>query len=195
MLVKVGNRMVLDVSGHGYTGAPREALGNIAFPAKDVTPLFAGPWIDLPADESTELEIAVGDEGGVFYSGLFIQPKAMPYVQGNRCPQAAGFRRRQPDRRRPAAPGYTPAAGMSARNVLQTHAGKIGQQPVQRLAGPATLRVVSPWIKRAGSRTDLCVSSGWLKRWINRRKAAAPSSSSATSVEVIAGKSGGCVRL
>jgi hypothetical protein len=83
MVVQVGNRIVLDASDHGYTGAKREALGNIAFPGKDQTPLFAGPWLDLSADEPKDIEIAVGDEGGIFCSGLFIQPKDVPYAQGD----------------------------------------------------------------------------------------------------------------
>lgn len=91
MLVKVGNRMVLDASGHGYTGAPREAPGNIAFPAKDVTPLFAGPWIDLPADESTELEIAVGDEGGAICPGFPFSPRRCPTCRVTGVPKLPVF--------------------------------------------------------------------------------------------------------
>ncbi len=82
MIVKVGNRIVLDASDHGYTGAKRTPIGNIEFPRKNSTPLFAGDWIDLSSGEATDIEIAVGDEGGIFCSGLFIQPKSMDYAQG-----------------------------------------------------------------------------------------------------------------
>ncbi len=83
MVVKLENHNVLDASDHGYTGAKREALGNIRFPSKDATPLFAGEWFQLTANEPKSINIAVGDEGGIFCSGLFIQPKEMAYAQGD----------------------------------------------------------------------------------------------------------------
>ena len=83
MIVKVGSQIVLDASDHGYTGLHREALGNVRFPGKDVTPLFGGKWLDLSAGEFQDIEIAVGDEGGIFCSGLFIQPRDTTYAQGD----------------------------------------------------------------------------------------------------------------
>ena len=82
MIVQVGMHMVLDASDHGYTGQKREGLGNIAFPKKGSTPLFAGEWFNLSGGEPKEIAIAVGDEGGIFCSGLFIQPRSMTYAQG-----------------------------------------------------------------------------------------------------------------
>ena len=84
MIVKVAGRIVLDASDHGYTGMKREALGNISFPAKGATPLFGGDWINLDTSEAKDIEVAVGDEGGIFCSGLFIQPKNVKYAQGEK---------------------------------------------------------------------------------------------------------------
>ena len=82
MIVKVGDHIVLDASDHGYTGQARERLGNVSFPAKKSTPLFAGQWFQLDENEAKGIEIAVGDEGGIFCSGLFIQPRGTPYAVG-----------------------------------------------------------------------------------------------------------------
>ena len=82
MIVQVGTHIVLDASDHGYTGQKREGLGNIAFPKKGSTPLFAGEWFNLGGGEPKEIAIAVGDEGGIFCSGLFVQPRNMTYAQG-----------------------------------------------------------------------------------------------------------------
>lgn len=82
MIVQVGTHVVLDASDHGYTGQEREGVGNIAFPKKGSTPLFAGEWFNLGGGEPKEIAIAVGDEGGIFCSGLFIQPRSMTYTQG-----------------------------------------------------------------------------------------------------------------
>ena len=82
MIVQLGTHIVLDASDHGYTGLKREPLGNIKFPKKDSTPLFGGEWFNLSAGESKDIAIAVGDEGGIFCSGLFIQPRNVTYAQG-----------------------------------------------------------------------------------------------------------------
>ena len=82
MIVQVGTHVVLDASDHGYTGQKREGLGNIAFPKKGGTPLFAGEWFSLSGGEPKEIAIAVGDEGGIFCSGLFVQPRNVTYAQG-----------------------------------------------------------------------------------------------------------------
>jgi hypothetical protein len=84
MVVKLDNSNVLDASDHNYTGARHEELGNISFPNKDATPLYAGEWFQLTANETRSIAVAVGDEGGIFCAGLFIQPKETPYVQGDR---------------------------------------------------------------------------------------------------------------
>ena len=82
MIVQLGTHIVLDASDHGYTGQKREGLRNIKFPKKGGTPLFGGEWFNLSTDEPKDIAIAVGDEGGIFCSGLFIQPRNVTYAQG-----------------------------------------------------------------------------------------------------------------
>ena len=85
--------------------------------------------------EVHDIAITVGDEGGVFASGLFIQPKGMPFVQGDaRCPQDSGVHAGAADGCRPQAPGGGPAAGLPARPVLPGRIGaRRGRQHLQSL--------------------------------------------------------------
>ena len=82
MIVQLGSHIVLDASDHGYTGQPREGLRVIKFPKKGGTPLYGGEWFNLSAGEPKDISIAVGDEGGIFCSGLFVQPRNVTYAQG-----------------------------------------------------------------------------------------------------------------
>ncbi len=82
MIVQIGKHNVLDASDHGYTGQARERLGNVAFPQKGATPLYAGEWFSLRSGEPSDISIAVGDEGGIFCSGLFIQARNSAYEVG-----------------------------------------------------------------------------------------------------------------
>ena len=82
MIVQVNNHMVLDASDKNYSGQHREELGSIKFPKKSGTPLCGGEWFSLQGGEPKDISIAVGDEGGIFCSGLFVQPRSTTYAQG-----------------------------------------------------------------------------------------------------------------
>jgi len=75
MIVKVGSRIVLDASDVGYTGEKREQVGAASFPEKNSTPIFAGEWFQLSPLDAQSIEVIVGDEGGIFCAGLFIQKR------------------------------------------------------------------------------------------------------------------------
>ena len=83
MIVQIDNRMVYDGSDRHYIGLKRESLGKIVF-TKGVKELTGSDWIEFKEGEVHDLAIAVGDEGGVFASGLFVQPKGMLFAQGAR---------------------------------------------------------------------------------------------------------------
>jgi hypothetical protein len=83
MIVVLDGRLVLDASDHGYTGHGRQGAGaDISFPRKRGTPLYFGDWFQVDAGEAKNIEVMVGDEGGIFCAGLFIQKEGQDYRQG-----------------------------------------------------------------------------------------------------------------
>jgi len=112
LFVKYGSSLVLDASDHGYTGRHREQAGEVKFPAKSgSTPVFFGSWFTVTAGDEKPLEIAVGDEGGIFCAGLFIQKQGTDYKAGpNGVPQIPLFFLGVPSDAEKAALGkYLPA--------------------------------------------------------------------------------------
>jgi hypothetical protein len=85
MIVKSGGRVVLDASDHGYVGLKRENAGHVTLAVGNVklyTPIFFGAWFELQKGQNRDISVLVGDEGGHFCAGLFIQKKDMDYKQG-----------------------------------------------------------------------------------------------------------------
>jgi hypothetical protein len=83
LFVKFNSALVLDASDHGYTGRHRDQAGAVKFPAKSgTTPIFFGSWFTVTEGDEKPLEIAVGDEGGIFCAGLFIQKQGTDYKSG-----------------------------------------------------------------------------------------------------------------
>jgi hypothetical protein len=92
MFVRTNGRLLLDASDLGYSGRQRTGGGNVSFPAKNSTPIFFGSWFEARKGEIRPIEIAVGDEGGIFCAGLFIQKQGDKYQQGaNGIPQLPLF--------------------------------------------------------------------------------------------------------
>lgn len=82
MVVRIGGALALDASDHGYTGRRREPAGEVRFPSKNGgTPVFFGTWITLRKGEVKPIEIVVGDEGGIYCAGLFVQRQGQSYQQ------------------------------------------------------------------------------------------------------------------
>jgi len=82
LIVRISGALALDASDHGYTGHSREQVGEVRFPAKSgPTPIFFGPWLTLRKGETKPIDILVGDEGGIFCAGLFIQMQDQTYSQ------------------------------------------------------------------------------------------------------------------
>ena len=82
MIVKVGSNLVFDASDVGYTGHKREAAGGVSFPKKDGTQMFHGQWLELRAGEAKNIDVLLGDEGGIFCAGLIIQKQGTDYAPG-----------------------------------------------------------------------------------------------------------------
>jgi hypothetical protein len=83
MIVKLDSSLVLDASDHGYTKRRREEAGGVSFPAKPgTTPIFFGSWFSLQKGAAKRMEVVVGDEGGIFCAGLFLQKQGVKYEQG-----------------------------------------------------------------------------------------------------------------
>lgn len=83
MIVKLDSALVLDASDKGYTKRQREAAGGVKFsPKPGTTPIFFGGWFTLRKGEAKRMEVAVGDEGGIFCAGLFLQKQGVKYEQG-----------------------------------------------------------------------------------------------------------------
>jgi hypothetical protein len=84
LIVRIGGSIVLDASDHGYTGRRREQGGEVKFSAKPGgTPIFFGTWISMRKGEVKPIDVLVGDEGGIYCAGLFIQKQGAPYKQNN----------------------------------------------------------------------------------------------------------------
>jgi hypothetical protein len=80
MIVRIGGSIVLDASDHGYTGRHREQAGDVKFPEKPgTTPVFFGTWFSLRKGDVRPIEVLVGDEGGIYCAGLFLQKQGQPY--------------------------------------------------------------------------------------------------------------------
>jgi hypothetical protein len=81
--VKINDRIVLEASDRGYLGSGpdyaspvRRRVGDILLPGKDnITPLFMGDSFLVEPGDSIHIDIAVGDEGGIFCAGLFLAAK------------------------------------------------------------------------------------------------------------------------
>jgi hypothetical protein len=83
MFVRLDGRLVLDASDHHYTRHGRENAGrDISFPRKSKTPLFFGDWFDVTQGQHVKIEVTVGDEGGIFCAGFFVQKQGTDYSQG-----------------------------------------------------------------------------------------------------------------
>jgi hypothetical protein len=81
LAVKIGPKIVLDASDRGVYNEPRESLGNVSFPRKKETPMYAGDWVKFGSGE-VEIEVLIGDHGGIFCAGLFIQAEGQPLEKG-----------------------------------------------------------------------------------------------------------------
>ena len=81
--VKVNDNIVLEASDVGYIAGgvnsssnARKHVGDILLPGKGgPTPLILGDSFRVEPGDSVHIDIAVGDEGGIFCAGLFIVPK------------------------------------------------------------------------------------------------------------------------
>jgi hypothetical protein len=74
--VSINNQVVLDASDIGVLGLPRTREGDGALlPGKGVpTPVFMGDSFEVEPGVPIHIDIAVGDEGGIFCAGLFLAP-------------------------------------------------------------------------------------------------------------------------
>lgn len=88
LAVKIGNKVVLDAcdvqtkDGSGAFLDKREVVGGVSFPNKKFpTTVYAGEWVRFGASEEP-IEVLLGDHGGIFCAGLFIQPEGMPLTFG-----------------------------------------------------------------------------------------------------------------
>ncbi len=71
--MRIDGRIVSDASDKGYLGIPRTPEGGVLLPGKGgVTPLFMGASFQLDARQPVQIDVAVGDEGGIFCAGLFL---------------------------------------------------------------------------------------------------------------------------
>lgn len=75
--IAIDGELVLDASDHGYLGVRRTELGpGVLYPGKATpTPLFAGSWFYLNSGTKYRIDLIFGDEGGIFASGVFLQPE------------------------------------------------------------------------------------------------------------------------
>jgi len=76
-LVRVDNKLVLDACDYNDSGVKFERIGKIHIGPAHPTPLVGGTWITMKAGENMPIEIVVGDYGGIFFAGLFIQKKGV----------------------------------------------------------------------------------------------------------------------
>lgn len=77
--VKINGKIVLDASDvqsredKGAFVSSRERVGSVDFPGKSGTTVYAGDWIQFPAGD-VSIDVVLGDQGGIFCAGLFVQP-------------------------------------------------------------------------------------------------------------------------
>jgi hypothetical protein len=82
LIVRISGALALDASDHGYTGRSRSQVSQVRFPAKPgSTPIFFGPWLTFRKGETKTIDILLGDEGGIFCAGLFLQKEGQDYSQ------------------------------------------------------------------------------------------------------------------
>ena len=62
-----------------------DARARSAFQKKSGTPMFHGRWFEFHAGESKNIDILLGDEGGIFCAGLMIQKQGADYAPGKGC--------------------------------------------------------------------------------------------------------------
>ena len=81
LAVKIGGKVVLDASDVQQEGGAfvkkRDSVGSVSFPGKASTTIFAGDWINFGSSEEN-IEVLLGDQGGIFCAGIFIQPEKTP---------------------------------------------------------------------------------------------------------------------
>jgi hypothetical protein len=81
LAVKIGREVVLDASDAGFFLDGRECVGSASFPNKASTPIYTGTWLNF-GDRAETIEVVLGDQGGIFCAGLFIQPEGVPLTFG-----------------------------------------------------------------------------------------------------------------
>lgn len=76
MVVAIDGRIVLDASDLPYLNRSRDgSIGQVDFPAKGNTPVFAGRWFRVLRGSSVRLDVLLGDEGGIYCAGIHLQRK------------------------------------------------------------------------------------------------------------------------
>jgi hypothetical protein len=86
MFAAVRDTLVLDASDVGFIRSQRPgAVGRVNFPSQgdNHTPIFEGDWFSVTAGTPFKVDIMIGDEGGQFNVGLFVQKKGESYSFGN----------------------------------------------------------------------------------------------------------------
>jgi hypothetical protein len=91
LAVKIGRKLVLDASNIGFFGGDaHEQVGSGTDHPSGNLPIFAGEWVTFGAGEE-EIEIILGDQGGLFNAGLYIQPEKTPLNIKNGFPDLPLF--------------------------------------------------------------------------------------------------------
>lgn len=91
LAVKIGRKLVLDASNIGFFGGDaHEQVGSGTDHPSGNLPIFAGEWVTFGAGEE-EIEIILGDQGGLFNAGLYIQPEKTPLTIENGFPKLPLF--------------------------------------------------------------------------------------------------------
>jgi hypothetical protein len=95
-LVRVGGKLVLDACDHDDSGVKFEYSGNISLPGKDRTPVFLGSWFEMQGGDYKPIDVIVGDYGGIFCAGVFLQKQGAKFSQDRKgIPQLPLFTTRQ----------------------------------------------------------------------------------------------------
>lgn len=80
LVIGFNGRIALDASDHNYTGKKREDLGLINVKGKASAVFVRGDWIDLKFGQTVRLDVLIGDQGGIFSAGAFIESEdGKPY--------------------------------------------------------------------------------------------------------------------
>jgi hypothetical protein len=83
LIAGINGKLVLDASDVGYLKPQRTVVGQATFPGNGGKPIFEGEWFEVHSGIAIKLDVLVGDEGGVFTAGLFLQKKGQPLQFGN----------------------------------------------------------------------------------------------------------------